>query len=93
MIRGIIYLLLVLLIAAGAYSYLYLHTPIGNLIIDQFSTIPSTTTIYPQNLTTITQATTTVPTTIAGGNSSLYEYALGLINNDRAKFGLGPVTL
>ncbi|MDE1828060.1 MAG: CAP domain-containing protein [Candidatus Micrarchaeota archaeon] len=92
-IRGIIYLLLVLLIAAGAYSYLYLHTPIGNLIIDQFSTIPSTTTIYPQNLTTITQATTTVPTTIAGGNSSLYEYALGLINNDRAKFGLGPVTL
>jgi len=93
MIRGVIYLLLLIFVAAGAYSYLYLHTPIGNLIINQLSTIPSTTTISPQNFTTIPQATTTIPTTIAGGNSSLYDYALGLINNDRAQFGLGPVTL
>ncbi|HVA83189.1 MAG TPA: CAP domain-containing protein, partial [Candidatus Aquilonibacter sp.] len=55
--------------------------------------IPQTTTIPTGNYTT-TISPSTIPTTISSGqNPSLYQYALSLINNDRAQYGLAPVTL
>src|SRR5690242_9097656 len=86
--------LLFLFLVLAVFSYFYLHVPIGNLILNQFTTtIPQTTTVPSGNSTT-TVTPTTLPTTISsGGNQSLYEYALSLINNDRAQYGLSPVTL
>lgn len=45
------------------------------------------TTVPIQPVTTITQAN------VSEGNTTLYAYALSLINNDRQKYGLGNVTL
>ena len=86
--------LLFLFLVVAVFSYLYLHIPIGNLILNQFTTtIPQTTTIPTGNYTT-TISPSTIPTTISSGqNPSLYQYALSLINNDRAQYGLAPVTL
>ena len=81
----------------GAFNYLRNDLVNGSSQLNPVSTstLPQSvaTTTIPNAAANATQSTTTVEQTVVGGNSSLLDYALGLINRDRAAYGLAPVVL